>query len=157
MHSIQALIIPEVANALAREELSHTRPVAIGHGLSLVPITDAAFEALRVRLPGLGDSAYPEFESLSAPVAWVGQHLSHHGPVAYIETDYSGGTGAQAAVVWASGNLLMPPTLAETGPINAALGLLGVQVDASCDEFDAVGLGVHRRTADWLDDGAANK
>ncbi len=52
--------------------------------------------------------------------------LSRSGRLAYIETEYFGGTGGQGAAVYEGGAEIMPPTWAESGVINRALGLLGV-------------------------------
>jgi len=77
--------------------------------------------------------------------------LSHHGPVAYVETDYFGGAGVQAATVWESGSVRMPAQKAGKGPINRALRLMGVRAGLLQDEFDVVGLGANRSNDDWLE------
>ncbi|KDN82620.1 hypothetical protein [Kitasatospora cheerisanensis] len=75
------------------------------------------------------------------------------GPVAYVETDIWGGTGDQAVAVWEHGALTLGPLIASTGsPISLALRRLGAHADGHRDEFDAVGLGRHRRTEGWLKD-----
>lgn len=66
-------------------------------------------------------------------------------PYAIIETEYFGGVGEQAAAVYRAGRELMPPSVAEFGPINAALRLLGIVQGEHADEFNAVGLQRHRR------------
>jgi hypothetical protein len=58
-----------------------------------------------------------------------------------IETDYAGGAGTQAAVVYENQEIIMPPT---HGGINAALALLGVQRSETRDEFDMLNLGEYR-------------
>ena len=150
-HSIEALIIPESAAGLVSEMLPHTRAVSLGHGLRLVPITAATFDALRERFPNLQDPPDPEFWKLSGPIAFVAQELSQRGAVAYVETDYFGGNGEQAATVWEFGSVRMPPTQADTGPINAALRLMGVRARFMHDEFDTVGFGANRNNDDWLE------
>jgi hypothetical protein len=70
--------------------------------------------------------------------------------VAYIETEYFGGTGTQAAAVWEGGKIILAPRRADIGPINDALRLLGVTRTPTQDEFDVAGLRRHRRTEDWL-------
>jgi hypothetical protein len=48
--------------------------------------------------------------------------------------------------------LVYGPTSAATGPINEALRRLGVKVVAPAkDEFEALGLNLHRSTEDWLE------
>jgi len=59
---------------------------------------------------------------------------------AVIETDYFGGHGDQAAIVYENGSVIMTAEVAEVGPINRALRLLGVQVGNARDEFEALAL-----------------
>ena len=101
-------------------------------------------------------------------------HLSKWGaaqsvafPLAYIETDYFGGPGEQAAVAWEHGlvvfgpvktkdlyeNRKFVPTPLLEGAINRAIRLLGVVRGSVRDEFDAVGLGWHRSDEAWLAEG----
>jgi hypothetical protein len=150
-HHLEALVIPEAAVVLARAELQHTRAIALTRALYLVPIVDASFDALRERFPDASDPFYSEFWKLVGPVVLVAKRLSHTGAVAYIETDYFGGVGGQAAMVWRAGEVVMPAAKGKRGPVSAALRLLGAKAGRSNDEFDAVGLGRHRHTDDWLD------
>ena len=68
------------------------------------------------------------------------------GALIYLETEYSGGEGSQAAAFLCGGALIwsrhetseVPPTC--NSPINAALRELGVMPKAGSDEFDTVGL-----------------
>jgi hypothetical protein len=69
----------------------------------------------------------------------------------YFETEYFGGTGSQGAAVFRAGEVAYGPKAAVSGPINEALALLGVRTPSvGTDAFEAVGLGRHRRTDDWL-------
>lgn len=80
------------------------------------------------------------------------------GPVAYVEAEYRGGKGRQAAAVWRGGHLVAGPLLlgrnegysAGPVPLTVALGSLGVAATGSRDEFEVAGLGRHRRTVDWV-------
>ena len=150
-HAIQALLIRETAAYLVADALPHTRAISVGQGIRLVPITDATFDALRERFPDLQDPPETEFWKLSGPVSFVAQQLSHHGPVAYVETEYFGGTGEQAATVWDSGKVRMSPTKAPSGPINSALRIMGARASLMHDEFEVVGLGRNRSNDDWLE------
>ena len=150
-HAIQALLIPDSAAGLVPEQLPHTRAISIGHGIQLVPITDETFDALRERYPALPEPPDVEFWKLSGPIVHVALELSQHGPVAYIETDYFGGAGEQAATVWDAGRVRMPTQQARKGPINEALRLMGVRAGLRQDEFEAVGLDANRSNDDWLE------
>ncbi len=83
---------------------------------------------------------------------------SAHGPLAYVEADFFGGTGSQYTQVWDGGKSALGPLLMneadepppDGSPISRALRHLGV-VAAGSDEFDAVGLGRQRETEDWVE------
>ena len=88
---------------------------------------------------------------------------SRVGPVVYLEAEYAGGLGRQAAVAWLDcyvvygPNVLLPdePFPVSTAdphsgsPIVQALRYLGVQAVGRADEFVVLGLGRHRSTRDW--------
>jgi hypothetical protein len=57
----------------------------------------------------------------------VAKRLSHAGAVAYIETDYFGGVGGQAAMVWRAGEVVMPAAKGETRPRERCASLAGRQ------------------------------
>lgn len=149
-HTLEALIIPSEATVMAKAMLRHTHPVPLAQGLFLVPILAATFDELRERFPDVIDPVEPDLWKFSGPIALIAERLSHLGAVAYVETDYFGGVGNQAAMVWRAGEVIMPATKDEAGPINAALRLLGVKARPPHDEFDSVGLGAHRHNEDWL-------
>jgi hypothetical protein len=75
--------------------------------------------------------------------------LSLEGPIAYVETEYFGGIGDQAAAVYRDGQRIYAegmidlddPRHGGEGNINDALALLGVVAGEGEDEFDALGLG----------------
>jgi hypothetical protein len=80
------------------------------------------------------------------------------GTVGYVEADYHGREGSQAAAVWRSGVLVSGPLLLGrqeafapgSAPISVALRILGVTAPGRLDEFVVAGLGRHRRTRDWI-------
>lgn len=63
---------------------------------------------------------------------------------AIIETDYFGGNGDQAAVVYRGSEQIMKPQEGRRGPINNALKLLGVRSNLFIDAFTKVGLNQYR-------------
>lgn len=79
---------------------------------------------------------------------------SRAGPLAYVETDYFGGEGGQAAILWRGGERVLGPAAirAESEharprqfwPINAALRGFGIAAAPGLDEFDTLGLGEYR-------------
>jgi hypothetical protein len=117
-------------------------------------MTDAFFDAVTV-------TGAPQLDGFWKAPAGFGSALaacSANGPVAYVEAEYFGGVGEQSVEVWDSGKVVLGPlSLAEKAPIPAAdtpisqaLRRLGVTKGDYHDEFDAVGLGRHRDTDDWL-------
>ncbi|WP_245821905.1 hypothetical protein [Lentzea waywayandensis] len=82
---------------------------------------------------------------------------SLRGPVAFVDAEFFGGTGSQRAQVWDQGRSVLGPLVREEDdpmpgvtPISQALRRLGVVKGEHHDEFDAVGLGRHRDTEDWV-------
>ena len=72
------------------------------------------------------------------------QQYSFYDMLAYIETDYSGGFGTQAGVLFSDGKMVIAPTK-EKGIIDEILHQMGVCREAKKDEFDSLGLGNYRR------------
>ncbi|MET8580465.1 hypothetical protein ABZX39_06165 [Streptomyces collinus] len=152
-YDLYAVIGDGEALSAAAGELSAARPVSVGQGLALIPMTDALFDSVTDssaeralgfwRLPG-------GFERTLA--AW-----SAGGPVAYLEAEYFGGVGEQRAAVWDGGALVLGPLHLEEGqpfppagsPISQALRRLGVVASVGEDEFSAAGLGRHRHGEAW--------
>ena len=93
--------------------------------------------------------AFPEFQCLTVVWAVAAARASHRAKIAYVETEYSGGDGAQAAVVWEQGDVIAGPLVARSGPINSALRDLGVRAQGDMDEFDAVGFSAVRSNKDF--------
>lgn len=97
------------------------------------------------------------FDVLTPGLAALVEAGSVRGPLVYLEADYLGLDGRQAAVVWRSGSLVLGPLLlgrreafvSASAPISVALRAVGVVADGRRDEFVVAGLGRCRRTADW--------
>ena len=85
--------------------------------------------------------------------------VSNVTPAAYIETEYFGGVGLQAAQVWDGGKPTHPPQITDDGEgltakqkvfqvsgkaINEALKRIGVIAEAGLDEFDTLDLATMR-------------
>jgi hypothetical protein len=130
-------------------------PLALGFGL--LPLTE--------ELAGPnGPWPFEQLHRLTLVLADWAVLQSRHFPLAYIETNYFGGVGTQAAIVWRDGVAAFGPELSETKwvdgkfvspsyldkAINRSLRLLGMFRGEVVDEFDAVGLGRHRSDDDWI-------
>ncbi|MEU4253510.1 hypothetical protein AB0F15_39575 [Amycolatopsis sp. NPDC026612] len=153
-YDLQAVVAaqPVLSTLVGAIEEAHIVP--LGQHLSLLPMTDALFDAVTVA----GGPKSRGFWKMPAGFDRALAACSTTGPVAYLEADYFGGTGSQNAQVWDGGHgVLGPLHLAENqpfpadgSPISRALRRLGVHKGHHHDEFDAVGLGRHRDTDDWL-------
>lgn len=147
-HFITGLIAANTVLADLSRRHALPAPVPLAQGLSLLPLRD---DDLDRWLPG-PLHGFPEgFTYLSSQLIDYLLTASLSGPIAYIETDYSGGAGAQGAAVFRAGHLAMQPVSAATGPINQALALLGVRItEPAYDPFETLGLNRHRHTEEWL-------
>jgi hypothetical protein len=114
----------------------------------------------RVLIEGDNESSeLPYFRELTKGLQnWaVSESLFY--PIAYVETEYFGGDGEQAAAVWEAGQITFGPLRTRTpedtsplldGAINQALRMLGVVRVEAIDEFAALGLGRYRNNEDWI-------
>ena len=149
-HTIQGLIVSPEAAAKATA-VHGAVPVALNaSSLAFIPMTDALFDQLATLFPDAVDEAYGEFWKLSPSGSLWMREVSTAGRVAYVETEYFGGGGAQAAAVWEAGQSIYGPKLGAVGPVNEALRLLGVVRTQTDDEFAVAGLHRHRSNDDWL-------
>lgn len=134
------LAVTEVAMLPVTVDLAATvtpAPVERRHALLTGP--ESGFSVLR---PGL----VAVIEAVSVDCA-----------LAYVEADYLGREGTQAAAIWRRGLLVAGPLLlgrrerfvGDAAPVNVALRALGVPALGRSDEFTVAGLGRHRRTANW--------
>ncbi|MGT0250095.1 hypothetical protein [Burkholderia pyrrocinia] len=152
-HCIHAIIGPEVILSDLAIQYHEARVISLLQGLALIPLTDLLYGSI---VAGKTTSHVQPFERLSTLVADVLSTFSKTGKIAYIETDYFGGMGAQSSAVWERGELVLPPHQSSTDDpelplgeraINAALRRLGVvSVDGAIDLFDSIGLGNFRST-----------
>lgn len=158
-------------------ELAYVIPLK--QGFAFVPVSDQLCAQLFEGKRFLADMSDERFRCLSSKLFQIGRQFSKKTPVAYIETDYYGGTGFQCAVAWNDGDVIFYPNAAgrEEGfqmdrntlnPINDALSKIGVEIylaedlendldEFGKDEFDKLGLGRYRDNDDWIKSLTDNK
>src|ERR1700681_307151 len=75
------------------------------NGAQVVPLaSDFGFMPLTHNLAGDEEPApFSEFERLTTRLSQWAEYQSRQFPLAYIATDYFGGRGSQAAIVWEGG------------------------------------------------------
>jgi hypothetical protein len=155
-YELRAMVsFPDVLTPLAATR-PPARVVLLDQDLALIPVTEevaAALHCSHVRPP-------PEtgFRALTAGVYGALRVASMAAPIAYLEADYTGRDGWQAAAVWSERAIVYGPEYLHPtepfppsgeAPVATALRRLGATRVGRDDEFVAVGLGRHRNTAAW--------
>ena len=91
-----------------------------------------------------GEFCCHELVHFTVAIAQLLQQYTHNTKLAYVETDYFGGTGTQGGVLYENGQISIVPRSGE-GTINILLRELGVRCEPNKDEFDSLNLGLYRR------------
>ncbi|QOC89841.1 hypothetical protein [Micromonospora craniellae] len=152
---------------LLREEtrdLDHAVLGELRQDFALLPVTPQLVTELTGTPPDYAadepSAADPFALVLSPTLVEVLARWSRRRPVAYVEAEFAGGAGRQAAAVWLGGALSWGPRFdaAFDGPrpewpINAALTELGAEPGRWIDPFAELGLHVERSTEGWLTHG----
>ncbi|HVJ81804.1 MAG TPA: hypothetical protein VNC50_12125 [Planctomycetia bacterium] len=154
-HHIFGFIAPTDELEVAASELPGARTASLADGFAFLPLSGPFHDEE-------DPAAHAATIKLTTPLVEWAARQSNRFPIAYIETDYFGGRGVQAAIVWSKGTVIFgaaatpdftsfekprPPQAG--GAINQALRRLGVARRPSLDEFDTLGLGRHRDNAAW--------
>jgi hypothetical protein len=147
-HCIQVLVAtPETADRL-QSSYSQLPRVVARQGFVILPVDADFVDSVTEARPPQSTNT---FMLLTDAFQDFLRELSRLGPVAYIETDYFGGVGGQGAAVYADGQVIMEPEWGESGPINRALKMIGVNRGLFGDRFSALGLGAYRSNDDLSD------
>jgi hypothetical protein len=133
-----------------------------GQTLATAPIASEDFEFIDASCcggPGWADGRITISESDRERLA----RASQGGALAYVETNYFGVAGYQAAALWRDGELAFGPLTARAPdadrvqPINRASRELGVVATGGHNEFDSFGFGGVRSNRDivehWIEVG----
>jgi hypothetical protein len=143
-YSIQAFVaLQRTFNADPSRGLTVIR---LDHGVEIIPIGSTTRKLYTIPFLPLTDEGSQEL-----PAALVELHatLGCQRPVAYIEAEFFGGSGAQAHVLFSQDGICTAVNVSDNA-INDALAWLGVQSCDGKDRFDAVGLSKHRETDSWV-------
>jgi hypothetical protein len=160
-HCLQAIIGKEQDILNLNANWLHAHAKALAQGFFLLRLNDQWLDDINELVNNHAADPYPQFSYLSAALSDLLQTHSHRTKLAYIETDYFGGTGAQSAMLYENGQIVIAPlrtedkwdtgrqTCYQTPPgeraINTVLKRLGVVCVNGCDEFDSILLGKERR------------
>jgi hypothetical protein len=134
-------------------ELAGQPCFALAEGFAFMPLDCENLDAIA----GLHDGrAISEFVYLTERLVELLRLASRNGELAYIETEYFGGTGGQGAVVFRGGEMASAPDWRERGAINSALSLMGVACKSDKpDAFETVGLDAHRSNQAFRETGTS--
>ncbi|MDA2802972.1 hypothetical protein [Nocardiopsis suaedae] len=147
-YDLKAVVADTGLLAAAAAELPSARIAPLRRGLALIPMTRTLLTALGEE----SDPPLPGFWTLTAGLERLLTEWSEGGAVAFLESEYFGGTGEENAAVWRAGGLALGPLHLWEGeevpdegtPVRRALRELGVTADAERDEFTVAGLDAHR-------------
>jgi len=139
-YTLQALIGDEACARSAAP--SGSVVVALAQSKGLIPLTESVRKAHDISFLPLTDKG-----SDKVPQA-LHEHAARAKKIAYVEAEFFGGEGMQAAAIWEEGRLVFGP-IAASDAINQALRMIGVAKNEHPDEFEALGLGRHRDTEKW--------
>ncbi|MDG4794446.1 hypothetical protein [Micromonospora sp. WMMD1082] len=161
--SYQLSAIVADADLLREEtrELDHAVLAELRQDFALLPVTPQLVQELTGTPPDYAidepDPEHPFTLVLSPALTGVLARWAQRGPLAYVEAEFAGGAGHQAAAVWMGGALTWGPRFDATfdgprpdWPINAALVELGAEPGQWIDPFAELGLHVERSTDGWL-------
>ncbi|WP_436771174.1 hypothetical protein [Yinghuangia sp. YIM S09857] len=149
---------------LLRSRTAGIRETAVAplrQGMGLVPVTEQLLGDQTGHISRTGTGLGQPFTVTSPVFEQTLSDWSRGGPIAYVEADFHGGDGCQAAAVWRTGAKAWGTARTwdftgprEDWPINAALALLDV-VPSSFERADhhdlflEVGLGWEQDTEGW--------
>ena len=157
---LRALIASEKTLQPITHRYATAKLVALRQGIGIIPLTHDLYAEIHAEEQG-EDRVLPEsFQSLTSNIALLAQGASTAGSIGYIEAEFFGGVGSQAAALWRDGQIVYGPTVTGSEPdmpllpmsewaFNSVLRLLGVSAADGIDEFATVGLGSHRDTGAW--------
>lgn len=134
-----------------------SRSVELSGGWQAIPVDDKLYDAVVSRYPDAVRADALDFVPAGLDAA-LAVATAEGCALAYVETEYFGGTGGQSAMAYVDGAVKMEPARAEwAGPINQALRRIGVVPEGEKDAFDTIGLGERRTMADYEPEGIVRK
>ena len=155
MHSIAVFIANRRLSEEIKDSISSSKIFDLTSDLSIVALFTSSGESVWSEDIPKDEIAYSEFSCLTKNWDSVARRASQTGKVAYVETEYFGGAGAQSAVLFENGSITFGPSKDESGPretwpINSVLRLLGVRSSLGSDEFETIGFTDVRENEDFF-------
>ena len=149
-HSVQLVIGKDPAIGRFLKAWPMARAVALNGGWIAIPMDNVLYELIQAATP---TATKPEGLEVSPPglEAALIAATKEGGGLAYVETDYFGGSGTQSAEAFVDGRQVVEARRSRGagGSINSALRMIGVVKADDMDEFDTIGLGERRSMTDY--------
>ena len=152
-HNINAVLGKQPQIESMHREIKVGTVETKGVGFSVLLLDESAFDSLTAE--DNSPDPYTQFRFLSAPIYNMLFKVGSKAEIAYIETNYFGGVGSQAALLIRHGEIVGPFATEDTWEkntneytqnplgqraINHVLNLMGVSKTSKKDEFAIVGL-----------------
>ena len=157
MHDVKAVIANFEILKQFQSNLESGVVCPLPQGFGLLPITDVLMKQFRSHSAGIFSFKKPPIAEIPCGLLNLIFEISQLVPVAYITTEYFGGSGGQDAAAWKKGKLLFSPSSVgyekewPNSSISQALRAIGVIAEINKDEFDSLGLGNYRETHKWAE------
>lgn len=146
-HCIRAVIGTHEAVRKIADDWVRAKETELPQEFGMVFCTTALLEDIEELMESSGEvidcSPFPELVYFNSAAKFLMEEYSFHTKLAYIETDYFGGAGTQAGLLYENGQPAADPKSGD-GAINALLRELGVWRKPDMDEFDMLGLSKYR-------------
>ncbi len=142
-HCIRAVIGARESVRRLAEDWLKAKVVELPQGFGMIFMTDDLLEDVGELLEVSDELPFSELENFTEEVKTLIERYSFRTKLAYIETEYFGGVGTQAGVLYENGRIAVEPSRGE-GVINILLRELGVWHYPDKDEFDMLELGKYR-------------
>ena len=143
-HCIRAIIGTHRIIQKLENDWSNAKKIELPQGYGMVFLTDEFSDDV-AELYNVSDELHcHELVHFTVAIAQLLQQYTQNTKLAYVETDYFGGTGTQGGVLYENGQICIAARSGE-GTINILLRELGVRCEPNKDEFDSLNLGIYRR------------
>ena len=143
-HCIRAIIGTHKVIQELENNWGNAKEIELPQGYGMVFLTDEFSDDVAEVYDVFGEFRCYELVHFTVAIGQLLQQYTQNTKLAYVETDYFGGTGTQGGVLYENGQISIAPRSGE-GTINILLRELGVSCEPNKDEFDSLNLGIYRR------------
>lgn len=142
-HHIRAIIGTYASIQKLADSWNYAQEIKLPQNYGMIFVTDTLLDEIDEFIDIPVDFSYSELDYLSTTLEYVLKQYSLHTQLAYLETDYAGGVGTQAGMLYENGKVCIAPHSGK-GIINRLLRELGIRCLPGKDEFDTLNLGKYR-------------